>query len=395
MAKWIKAGTPGVRYRQHSTRKHGVKFDRYFSIRYRVNGKQNEEGLGWASEGWSEKKAAAILSELKANKTNGSGPLSLKEKRQIEQDRRTEEIRHKEEETKANITLNEIFKDYYLPVSKANKVSKSWKREEQLFRLWVSPQIGNKPMRQIAPLHLEKIKKSMSNAGRSPRSIQYMLATVRQVFNYALTNGLLHGLNPASGKSVKRPQIDNRRTRFLTMDEQTALLSELAKRSRDVHDIALFSLRTGARAGEIFSLTWGNTDPFTGTALLRDTKNNKNRHLYFTDDVKKMLIRRKPAGVKKNDLIFPDKNGNKVARISSTFYRIVHELQLNKDVADRRDKATFHTLRHTYASMLVQKGVDIYHVKELLGHSSIALTERYSHLSESTLKHAALMIQSD
>ena len=69
------------------------------------------------------------------------------------------------------------------------------------------------------------------------------------------------------------------------------------------------------------------------------------------------------------------------------------QLNLNEDVTDRRDKVTFHTLRHTYASMLVQKGVDIYQVKELLGHSSIALTERYSHLSESTLKHAALMIQ--
>jgi site-specific recombinase XerD len=53
------------------------------------------------------------------------------------------------------------------------------------------------------------------------------------------------------------------------------------------------------------------------------------------------------------------------------------------------------TDRYSYASMLVQKGVDIYHVKELLGHSSIALTERYSHLSESTLKHAALMIQGE
>jgi len=62
-------------------------------------------------------------------------------------------------------------------------------------------------------------------------------------------------------------------------------------------------------------------------------------------------------------------------------------------------KVTFHTLRHTLSDtcigMLVQKGVDIYHVKELLGHSSIASTERYSHLSDSTLKHAALMIQGD
>jgi integrase len=235
----------------------------------------------------------------------------------------------------------------------------------------------------------------MSDAGRAPRSIQYMLATVRQVFNYALANGLYHGPNPAAGKVVKRPTIDNRRTRFLTNEEATTLLTELLKRSTDVHNMALFSLRTGARAGELFSLTWGDTDAFTGTALLRDTKSNKNRHLYFTDDIKKMLAKRKSTDSKKTDLVFPDKNGNKIIQISDTFNRVVDKLNLNKDITDRRDKVTFHTLRHTYASMLVQKGVDIYHVKELLGHSSIALTERYSHLSESTLKHAALMIQGD
>ncbi len=393
MTKWIKSGTPGIRYRSHTIRKHGVKFDRYFSIRYRVNGKQKEEGLGWASAGWTEKRAAVTLSELKANKTTGSGPLSLGEKRQIERDRRAEESKKKEAERKANITFAEIFTDYYLPVSKENKGSKSWKREEQIFRLWVNPLVGKKPMREIAPFHLEKIKKSMSRAGRAPRSIQYMLATVRQIFNYALANSLYHGPNPAAGRGVKRPTIDNRRTRFLTNEEAAVLLSELSKRSTDVHDMALFSLHTGSRAGEVFSLTWGDVDLFTGTALLRDTKSSKNRPLYLTDDVKKILAGRKSTDSKKTDLVFPDKNGNKIVQISKTFYRIVDELQLNVDVADRRDKVTFHTLRHTYASMLVQKGVDIYHVKELLGHSSIALTERYSHLSESTLKHAALMIQ--
>lgn len=339
MAKWIASGTSGVRYRQHETRKHGVKFDRYFSIRYRIEGKQKEEGLGWASAGWTEKKAAATLSELKTNKTTGMGPTSLTEKRQIERERRTKETKQKEEERKANITLAEIFSDHYLPVSKANKRNEqSWKREEQLIRLWVSPSVGNKPMREIAPIHLEKIKKSMTNAGRAPRSIQYMLATVRQVFNYAIANGLYHGPNPAAGRSVKRPTIDNRRTRFLTNEETAALLSELSRRSTDVHDMALFSLNTGARAGEIFSLTWGDTDPFTGTALLRDTKSNKNRHLYFTDDVKKMLVRRKPADAKKRDLVFPDKNGNKVVQISDTFNRVINKLNLNEEITDRRDK---------------------------------------------------------
>ena len=283
-----------------------------------------------------------------------------------------------------------------MPVSKANKRSEqSWKREDQLFRLWIAPRIGNKPMRTIAPIHLEKIKRAMSEIGRAPRSIQYMLATIRQVFNYAAANNLYQGSNPAAGRGVKRPTIDNRRTRFLTNEEADTLLTELSKRSSAVHDVALFSLHTGARAGEIFSLTWGDIDLFSGTILLRDTKSNKNRHLYMTEQVKKMFIRKKQAETKKKELVFPDKNGNKMVQISKTYYRVVNEIGFNEGVADRRDKVTFHTLRHTYASMLVQKGVDIYLVKELLGHSSIVLTERYSHLSESTLKQAALKIQTD
>ena len=394
MSEWIKCKTTGIRYRQHATRKHGVGFDRYYTIRYKISSKEKSEGLGWASEGWTEKKAAAILSDLKKNQTTGTGPTSLNEQRQIEQNRRAEESRQKAAEQVANITFGQIFSDHYLPVSKANKRSnQSWKREEQLFRLWINPVIGGRPMREIAPIHLEKIKQSMTAKGKAPRSIQYMLATIRQVFNHAHVNGLFIGSNPAAGKIVKRPTIDNRRTRFLTKDEAAALLSELSKRSTDVHDIALFSLQTGARAGEVFSLTWGDIDLFQGTALLRDTKSNKNRPLFLTDEVKTMLARRRTAEARSTDLVFPDRNGNKVVQISDSFNRAIDKLKLNEGITDRRDKLTFHSLRHTYASMLVQAGVDIYHVKELLGHSSIALTERYSHLSESTLKQAALTIQ--
>ena len=161
----------------------------------------------------------------------------------------------------------------------------------------------------------------------------------------------------------------------------------------DVHDMAIFSLQTGARAGEIFSLTWADVDLFHGTALLRDTKSNRNRPLFLTDEIKNMLARRRATGVKSTDLVFPDKNGNKIVQISDSFNRAIDMLELNKDVIDRRDKLTFHSLRHSYASQLVHSGVDLYHVKELLGHSTIQLTERYSHLSESALKKAAMKIQ--
>jgi site-specific recombinase XerD len=67
----------------------------------------------------------------------------------------------------------------------------------------------------------------------------------------------------------------------------------------------------------------------------------------------------------------------------------VKELKLNKGVTDRRDKASFHTCRHTFASWHAQNGTDLYVLKKLLGHSTIQLTERYSHLRVDSLKVAS------
>ncbi len=71
MAKWIKTNFPGVRYREHPTRKNGVRRDQYFTIRYKLAGKDREEGLGWASENWTATKAYERLKELKENKKKG------------------------------------------------------------------------------------------------------------------------------------------------------------------------------------------------------------------------------------------------------------------------------------------------------------------------------------
>lgn len=70
--------------------------------------------------------------------------------------------------------------------------------------------------------------------------------------------------------------------------------------------------------------------------------------------------------------------------------RIVKDLEFDDAITDRRDKVVFHSLRHTYAIRLVQAGEDFYIVKELMSHSTMAMTERYAHLapenSESTFK---------
>jgi integrase len=68
----------------------------------------------------------------------------------------------------------------------------------------------------------------------------------------------------------------------------------------------------------------------------------------------------------------------------------VAELGFNKGITDARQKLVFHSLRHTFASWLVQRGTPIYEVAKLLGHSTVRMTERYSHLAPDTVRQAAL-----
>ncbi len=106
----------------------------------------------------------------------------------------------------------------------------------------------------------------------------------------------------------------------------------------------------------------------------------------MTTTVKEMLSRREIE--ERNTLVFPSQKGKKIPQISKSFARAVDELGLNNGVTDRRDRVVFHTLRHTFASWLVENGENLYTVKELLGHSTLQMTERYAHLGDNTLKKA-------
>src|SRR5260370_24544950 len=79
LTKW-RTRAPGIRYRKRSSRKHGAKRDRYYTLRCSVAGKQIEEALGWASEGWTVKLAQEKLSELHRARRTGQGPLTLRAK---------------------------------------------------------------------------------------------------------------------------------------------------------------------------------------------------------------------------------------------------------------------------------------------------------------------------
>jgi integrase len=404
MPVWTKSKYPGIRFRESDTDFVGVgrskRPRRYYVMTYKHNRKTKSEGLGWEGDIVLEKilnenTAHDICRLLSSNRRDKTPPFTLAELREENEQALEEAEKQAEVERLHNITFGEIFTDKYFPEVQHNRRNhRSIQREISLFNLWISPTLAAKPIQTIVPLHLEKIKKDMVNAGRSAGSIRYCLAVVRQVFNYALRNNFFTGKNPADKSGgVKRPLLDNRRTRFLTRQEAADLLKELTKRSSYVHDMALFSLHTGARAGEVFSLQWSDVDFAQGTAIFKDTKSGKNRAAFLTAEVKTMLLQRRPQEAAAASWVFPGRDGVKIVQISDSFTRAVNKLKLNEGVTDRRQRVTFHTLRHTFASWLAIDGINPFHLKELLGHSDLKLTERYSHLSESALREAALRIQ--
>jgi integrase len=380
--KWNKTKYPGVRYREYKKPRGGTK--KYFAIRYTIEGRQREEGLGWSYQGWNAKKASFVLAELKKAIVTGEGQRTLAERRQkIIEEAQQENVR-KEKEKLKKLTFAEFFLKSYLPIAETNKKVDTIRKEKEHFKNWIMPVIGNLPLQSITPLNVERIKKNMLDKDRSPRTVQYVFATVRQCWNLAIRDGIVTSESPT--RAVKLIKFDNKRLRFLTSEEADSLIDELQKCSTNTHKIALISLHCGARADEIFKLKWKDVNLKEGSLTLWDTKNTKTRTVFMTREVKDIFSKLDRGN--NDELVFRNRNGGKINKISNAFNRAVRKLGFNDGVTDRRQKVVFHTLRHTYASWHVQSGTDLYTLQKLMGLSSFALVERYAHLAPSTLQAA-------
>jgi integrase len=390
-----KTAHTGLRYFDHDTRKHGKKLDRYYTIRFRLDGKLHTFGIGWLSDGIPEAirkeepnlgfedYCLKLLREYKNNVKIGAGPKSPKEKRDIAEQEREQAEQERQQAEKEAITLQGFFDETYIEQAKADKKQSSVNREQGLFDIWIKPAIGSMAMKDVSPFHLEKIKRDMATKGQSPRSIEYCLSVIRQIFNTAKRLEIYSGDNPTA--KVKFPKPDNGRMRFLTHKEADKLLTTLKGKSIDVHDMTLLSLNCGLRWGEITNLQWGDIDFDKGTLAIKDAKAG-SRYAFLTEQATEMLKGREKGNPM--EYVFTGRKG-RLNILSYTFKRTVEELELNKGIDDPRQKVCFHTCRHSYASWLVEQGQDLYTVQRLLGHKTNTMTMRYSHISENKFKEAA------
>lgn len=130
-----------------------------------------------------------------------------------------------------------------------------------------------------------------------------------------------------------------------------------------------------------------------GLINVADPKNKESRKAFMTNTVKDMLVQRIPETP--DEYVFKDKkHGGKIMEVSQAFQRAVDQLGFNKGVNDPRQKLTFHSLRHTFASWLALQGETLQVIAELLGHKTIEMTMRYAHLIPDHKRRAVLRLES-
>jgi len=346
----------GVYFEESQSRRWHDKPDKVFWIAFKRGGKLVWERCGWASEGWTADASQRRRYEL------------------LEQER-VGEYKPKKERKQEQLTFGELMGRHYLPWADENK--KRARDDRSLYKCWLSERFGNKLLNDISPLDLERIKKDMRSKGRAEASVKHALCLVRQAFNKAEAWKLWSGENPC--RDITFPKPNNARQRFLSPEEAEILLAALRKKSPQLSRIATFSLFTGLRLQEVFNLRWSNVNLDRGIITVLDTKNSESRQVFVTDRVRQVLDDIGPG--EPDELLFRNKHGRQVAWLSKAFKAVVDACGLNNGIHDPREKVTFHSLRHTFASWAAMKGAPLFILGRALGHRTTTMTARYSHLT--------------
>ena len=265
----------------------------------------------------------------------------------------------------------EDFADEYVEIYlKPN--NRSWRRAEAFNIKRLKSYFGGKYLYEITPLLVEKFK-IQRRKEVSPATTNRVLTCLRSMFNRAIAWGKFQGVNPVKG--VKFFKENNARLRYLEKEEIVKLLKYCRGHLKP---IVILALNTGMRRGEILNLKWRDIDFRRGIIYLLKTKNNEKREIPVNEAVKTALIR-----VKKHpdsSYVFCGRDGKPFCHVRTSFFTALKKAGIIN--------FRFHDLRHTFASHLVMSGVDLNTVRELMGHKSLEMTLRYSHLSQDHKKRA-------
>lgn len=245
--------------------------------------------------------------------------------------------------------------------------------------LWWKKHLNDYYLCHIAPSVIcelkDKLLKEKTPRGtlRSQSTANRYLAALSCAFSIAVKEWNWLKENPVS--KISRYKEGKPRERFLTKEEIERLLIACKKsKSPHLYSVTLFAVCSGARRGEILGLKWKDVDFERQTATFRETKNGETRTIPLGSALLICLLEEREKRTVLSEYVFPRIDGTGPADIRAAWEKVAEETGLS---------ICFHTLRHTAASHLTMGGASMMEVGAILGHKTLAMVKRYSHLSVS------------
>ncbi len=318
----------------------------YYYIVYFVDGKRTKKSTGSANRGEAEK----YLKEFQ------SQPQHL-------------------EEAEKNIEIKiSRFEKEYLSYLENNK-SKHYIRSVNLsFNQFIS-QVNDLTLNQISIKTIDKFISAIYS--RSPYAARLYYATLKAAFTKAVN---WEYLNENPFRKIKAPRLSRKNPVFISDIELNSIVSNTAEQY--LKDLFFTAFYTGMRCGELLNMNWNWIDFNQNIITVKcsksfTTKSKKERIIPMCANLRSMMFNKYSLLMKlsPNEFVFARYPAIKLNEdyVSKKFKKVIRALGMNDDIH-------FHSLRHSFASLLVQRGVSLYVVKELLGHEDLSTTQIYSHL---------------
>lgn len=220
--------------------------------------------------------------------------------------------------------------------------------------------------------------------GAAKGTVNREIGLFSSAINYARNEWDWELPNPVMGKRLREPE---GRIRWLTKEEAAQLVVAAATDPRATHlpDLIRLAMNTGMRKGEMLGLEWGRVDLKANLVHLgaEHTKAGKRRSVPLNDEARSALLSRanfKAKHCAATPWVFTNRKGERIESIKTSFSSACEIAGI--------ENFTVHDLRHTCAAWLVSAGASLIEVRDLLGHSTIRMTERYAHLAPDNVRNA-------
>jgi integrase len=243
-------------------------------------------------------------------------------------------------------------------------------------------------MRAIGVAEVRSYIEQRKEAGVTPATVNKELGLLSAAINYARKEWGWVLDNPAQGRRLKEPEA---RLRWLTKAEAAALIreAESVPKAKHLADFITLALHTGCRRGELLGLEWRRVDLQRGLILLeaQHTKAGRRRYVPINETARAALLSRarfRATHCPASPWVFATKGGKRIGSVKHSFASACK-------VAGIEDFKV-HDLRHTCAAWLVSAGVPLPEVRDLLGHRSVTMTEKYAHLAPENVRAAVLRL---